>query len=174
MKALRTSISVLLLTVVLAFGSGMGLADGHEPSEEQMQAMMAEMAENMLLEDESPYDFEDTVARLGEAVDAAGWSIIGVQDMQAILAERGHDVLPVSIFSLCSAQYSAELLQYDDERIVSPFMPCSVAVYEKSNGSTYIARMNAALVAEPFGGVIADVMDTAAAETEEIIANTLK
>ena len=127
----------------------------------------------MMLEDESPYDFETTVERFEEAVVAGGWSVLTVHDMQDVLAGHGHDVDSVMIYELCSSEYSAEILELDDERIVSPLMPCRVSIYEKSDGSVYIGRMNSELMARPFGGVINDVMQTAAVETEEVIADVL-
>lgn len=127
----------------------------------------------MMLEDESPYDFETTVERFEEAVAAGGWSVLTVHDMQDVLAGHGYDVDAVKIYELCSSQYSADILALDDERIVSPLMPCRVSIYEKSDGSAYIGRMNSELMARPFGGVINDVMQTAAVETERVIANVL-
>ncbi len=124
----------------------------------------------MMLEDRSPYDFETTIEVFEEKVDEAGWSILATTDMKEILAGHGHDVLNVKIFELCSAQYSAEILALDDERIVSPLMPCRVAVYEKSDGITYITRMNSELMARPFGGAINEVMSVAAVEIEDVIA----
>ena len=123
----------------------------------------------MMVEDESIYDFETTVERFEEAVIEAGWSIPGHHDMQAILDSHGHDVLRIEIFELCSSRYSADILALDDERIVSPLMPCRISIYEKSDGKTYIARMNNSLMARPFGGIINDVMQQASAETEEIL-----
>lgn len=123
----------------------------------------------MMVEDESIYDFETTVELFEEAVVDAGWSIPGHHDMQAILESHGHDVLRMEIFELCSSRYSAEILVLDDERIVSPLMPCRISIYEKSDGKTYISRMNNSLMAIPFGGVINDVMQQASAETEEIL-----
>ncbi len=127
----------------------------------------------MMLEDESPYDFDTTVERFEEAVVAGGWSVLTVHDMQEVLAGHGHDVVGVKIYELCSSEYSAKILELDDERIVSPLMPCRVSIYEKSNGNAYIGRMNSELMARPFGGVINDVMQTAAVETEEVIADVL-
>lgn len=127
----------------------------------------------MMLEDESPYDFETTVRVFEAEVTAGGWSVLQVHDMQEILAGHGHDVAGVRIYELCSSQYSAEILTLDDERIVSPLMPCRVSVYEKSDGSVYIARMNSDLMARPFGGVISEVMQVAAVETEVVIDNVL-
>ncbi len=128
----------------------------------------------MILEDESPYDFEETISRFEREVEEAGWSIVGYQDMQEILEGHGHEVIDIKIFELCSARYSAIILKEDDERKVSPLMPCRVSIYKKSNGNTYITRLNSLLMARPFGGLINEVMQDAAAETEEIIAKVLQ
>ncbi|TVQ40478.1 MAG: DUF302 domain-containing protein [Spirochaetaceae bacterium] len=131
------------------------------------------MPRMMMLEDASPYGFEQTVEVFETAVRAEGWSVLTVHDMQSILAGHGHDVRAVKIFELCSSKYSAEILALDDERIVAPLMPCRVAIYEKSDGVTYIARMNSELMARPFGGVINSVMQTAAVETEGVISQVV-
>lgn len=132
------------------------------------------MPSMMMLEDESPHDFATTVEIFEREVRAGGWSVLVTHDMQETLEGHGHDVDAVKIFELCSSKYSAEILKLDDERIVSPLMPCRVAIYEKSNGRTYITRMNSQLMAQPFGGVIAEVMDQAAVETEVVIAKVLE
>ena len=128
----------------------------------------------MMLEDETKYDFDTTVQVFEEKLSDAGWSVLVIHDMQETLQGHGHDVLNVKIFELCSARYSAEILKLDDERIVSPLMPCRVAVYEKSNGKTYISRMDSELMAKPFGGVINEVMQQAASEIEDVIAEVIR
>ncbi len=128
----------------------------------------------MMLEDESRYDFDTTVEQFEQAVSDAGWSILTVHDMQETLSGHGHDVHSVKIFELCSARYSAEILKLDDERIVAPLMPCRIAIYEKSDGKTYISRMDSELLARPFGGVIKDVMQVAAVEMEDVIAQVIR
>lgn len=128
----------------------------------------------MLMEDESQFDFETTLEVFEQAVSDAGWSILTVHDMQETLKSHGHDVRAVKIFELCSSKYSAEILKLDDERVVAPLMPCRVAVYEKSNGKTYITRMDSQLMAKPFGGVITEVMDQAASEIEDVIAKVIR
>ncbi len=128
----------------------------------------------MMLEDESPRPFEPTVAAFEQAVADGGWTVLAVHDMQQILERHGHQVAAVKVFELCSSRYSAEVLAEDDARLISPLMPCRVAIYEKSDGSTHIARMNSELMARPFGGVIARVMNLAAVETEDIIASVLQ
>ncbi|MCC5914006.1 MAG: DUF302 domain-containing protein [Balneolaceae bacterium] len=128
----------------------------------------------MMLEDESAHDFETTIEVLEQELDNAGWSVLTVHDMQETLEGHGHDVMSVKIYELCSSKYSAEILQLDDERIVSPMMPCRVAIYEKSNGNTYIARMDSELLAKPFGGVINEVMQSAASEIEDVLVKLIK
>lgn len=128
----------------------------------------------MMLEDESKYDFDKTVEVFEKEVVDAGWKIAGLHDMKEILAKFDHDVINIKIFELCSSKYSALILKEDDERIVSPLMPCRVAIYEKSDGKTYITRMNSSLMAAPFGGLIKDVMDLAASETEVILEKVIK
>jgi uncharacterized protein (DUF302 family) len=128
----------------------------------------------MILEDRSSFDdFDTTVERFQQAVQEEGWSILDVHDMKSILAGHGHDILDVKIVEICSSRYSAEILLLDDERIVAPLMPCRVAIYKKSNGITYIGRMNSELMARPFGGVIREVMQTASAEMEAVIQQVI-
>ncbi|MCC5925616.1 MAG: DUF302 domain-containing protein [Bacteroidetes bacterium] len=128
----------------------------------------------MMMEDESRYDFETTVQIFEEKTLEAGWSVVVTHDMQEILQGHGHDVIGVKIFELCSSRYSAEILKLDDERIVTPMMPCRIAIYEKSDGKTYVARMDSQLMAKPFGGVINDVMQKAAAEMEAVVAQVIR
>ncbi|NLP47547.1 MAG: DUF302 domain-containing protein [Clostridiales bacterium] len=123
----------------------------------------------MMLEDVSKYGFEETVDKFEKEVTDAGWKISTVHDMQKTLQGFGHEVGEIKIYELCSSKYSAEILKLDDERIVSPMMPCRVAIYTKSDGNTYIGRMNSPLVSKFFGGVIDEIMQLAAGDTEEML-----
>jgi uncharacterized protein (DUF302 family) len=128
----------------------------------------------MMLESESKYGFDQTVEAFMAEVENAGWKVVGQHDMQGTLANFGHDILGVKIIEVCSAKYSAAILKLDDERIVSPLIPCRIAIYEKSNGKTYIGRMNSPLFGSMFGGVISDVIDEASVITEQMIRNVVK
>lgn len=151
----------------LALGMTLGLAAG--------AAVLYKMAPGLMIkEDVSKYDFETTVKNFEDEVIAAGWSIPTIHDMQATLDGFGHKVDEIKIFELCSSKHSAEILKLDDERIVSPMMPCRVSIYTKSDGKTYIGRMNSGLVAKFFGGVVDRVMKLAADETEVILEKLIK
>ncbi|MCH8557256.1 MAG: DUF302 domain-containing protein [Balneolia bacterium] len=130
-------------------------------------------SDNMMLEDRSSHSFDQTVESFEQKVAEAGWSIITVHNMSATLNQHGHDVNEVKVFELCSARYSVEILKLDDERIISALMPCRVAIYKKSDGYTYISRMDNEAFARPFGGVIHEVMTQAAGDIEEIIAEVI-
>jgi hypothetical protein len=54
---------------------------------------------------------------------------------------------------LCHREYASALLQDDANRKVATFIPCTFAVYEKSDGNTYIARLNVRLLGALLGGV---------------------
>ena len=50
-------------------------------------------------------------------------------------------------------------------------MPCTISVYQKSDGKTYIGTMNAGLLGKMFGGMIAEVMaGPVAADQQSFIA----
>ncbi|MCW3490677.1 DUF302 domain-containing protein [Dethiobacter alkaliphilus] len=173
-------VSALLLVFLLGFflqapaafgypAEWRGNADPFGVREQEQQEPM-----QMILENESKYDFTETVERFKQNVSDAGWSVVGVYDYKEILADRGFEVLDIKIIALCSGQHSNEILQGDDERMVSPLMPCTIAIYEKSDGNTYIARLNSGVMAAPFGGVVAEVMETVAVETEEMVQELIK
>ena len=134
----------------------------------------AAMNMQMILEHQSRYNFDETVSRLKDNVNEAGWSVVGEFDYREILGARGYDIRNIKILAICSGKYSAEILSLDDERMVSPLMPCRVAVYEKSDGNTYIARLNSGEVAQPFGGVIAETMMAVALDTEAIVQDLIQ
>lgn len=144
-----------------------GNSDPFGVNEEQPQMQM-------MLESESKYDFDETVELFEQNVAEAGWSVVGVYDYKEILADKGYDILDIKIIAVCSGEYSAAILEHDDERMVSPLMPCTISIYEKSDGTTYISRLNSGEVAAPFGGVIAETMETVAEETEAMIADLIK
>lgn len=125
---------------------------------------------NMFLENESIYGFNETVEKLKVEIENKSWKLSATHDLQQTMKTHGKDVLPVMVFAMCHPKHSSKILEKDDERIVSSMMPCRVSVYEKSDGKTYISRMNPSLMATTFGGLIEQVMTDSATEVEEIIS----
>jgi uncharacterized protein (DUF302 family) len=96
------------------------------------------------------------------------------QYLQKTLHDNGKDVLAVKVISLCHPRHSGKLLATDNERIVSSLMPCRISVYEKSDGKTYVSRLNSSLMAPLIGDLVAEVMSRSAADVEEIIRLALQ
>ncbi|MCK5812364.1 MAG: DUF302 domain-containing protein [Clostridiales bacterium] len=123
----------------------------------------------MLLEDESKYEFDETVEVLTASIESHGWKLPAVHDLQKTMIKFGYDVKKVQIFELCHPEHAARILEADEERIVSSLMPCRIAIYEREDGKVYISRLNSSLMSSLMGGLIKDVMTTAAEQNEEIL-----
>jgi len=123
----------------------------------------------MLVEKESRYSFEESVEKLEQSALEKGWKIPTVHDLQNTMNNFGKDVRSAKVFELCHPEHAYEILSRDKERIVMSMMPCRIAVYEKSDGKTYVSWMNTGLVGRMMKGVVPKVMKAASAESEEIV-----
>lgn len=128
----------------------------------------------MLREAESKYNFEQSVQVFEETAKEMGWKIPTVHDMQKTMQVNGYEVASMKVFELCHPEHAYEILNKDQERIVSNMMPCRVSIYEKSDGKTYISWMNTAMMGNMMGGVVADVMSVASADSEKMIESIRK
>lgn len=128
----------------------------------------------MLKEAESKYNFERSVEVFEQTAKDMGWKIPTVHDMQETMRVNGYEVSSMKVFELCHPDHAYEILNLDTERIVSNMMPCRVSIYEKSDGNTYISWMNTSMMGNMMGGVVADVMGIASAESEKMIASIKK
>jgi uncharacterized protein (DUF302 family) len=121
-------------------------------------AMVSVMPKMMIHERRSPLDYTETIERLATAVTNGGWIIAQKKDMQKSIAPYGKTIPPVTLLKICQADYASRILNTDDAMYVSVMMPCTIAVYQKSDGKTYVSTLNTGLMGRLFGGVIAEVM----------------
>ena len=128
----------------------------------------------MFFESRSKYSFEETINLLTELVPEYEWKIIQILDLQETMRKNGKEVLPVKVVEMCKPDYAYQLLSDDSLRIYANMMPCRVSVYEKSDGNTYISRMNSAMFAEQIGGVMQEVMSKAFDDVESMIKEIAK
>ena len=128
--------------------------------------------ETMFLENESKYKFAETVEKLTFEIEKNTWKLSAVHDLQDTLKKFGAEVLPIKVFALCHPKHSSRILSRDDERIISSLMPCRISVYEKSDGITYISRMNTGILAKSIGGITEEVMGDSTRD-DEVILSTL-
>jgi uncharacterized protein (DUF302 family) len=129
------------------------------------------MGELMVHEAKSPYDFEKTVAVITEEARHQGWVIPKVHDFQkSLLKFDQDDPGRIKVVKVCKPEYAARLLRQDDSKFVSVLMPCSLSVYEKSDGHTYVAAMNMELMSMLFQGDIGDTLSAVAKEDKSILS----
>lgn len=123
----------------------------------------------MLTENESKFSFEETEVKLTESLEEINWKLLNIHDLQAKMKANGYDVLDAKVFDVCKPELASKILKNDEERIVSPLMPCRIAIYKRSNGKTYFSRLNSGLIAKPMMGVVPEVMKIAATEIELLL-----
>ena len=142
-------------------------------TKDKKQKQVTQSNEQMFLENESKYNFAQTVEKLTAEIEKKAWKVSAVHDLQETLKKNGTEVLPVKVFALCNPIHSSKILLEDDERIVSSLMPCRVSVYEKSNGKTYISRMNTGVLAKSIGGIAEEVMIASSEDVEAILSSLI-
>lgn len=127
----------------------------------------------MFNEIESPFGVEETAARIQrniQGLEDRGWKLSGLRDPSKAVAFSGTNVLPVLLVEACSTTYSGPLLKDDDTRILSILMPCSITVYKKDNGKTYIGLMNSGLMGQLFGSKVAAIMGEVAKDQAKFVS----
>ncbi|WP_372808219.1 DUF302 domain-containing protein [Pontiella sp.] len=118
----------------------------------------------MVEEIESPLGYEETIAHLEKKVTDGGWKVSALMRLDQSLAKEGKSVRPVASMKICQPDHAEQVLLDDDARFLSVMMPCSIAVYEKADGKTYVSTMNSGLMGRLFGGTAQKVMAGAVAK----------
>ncbi len=123
----------------------------------------------MVEESKSPLSFDDTLQSIKEATIAKGWQIPTIHRLDKSMQKAGYQVLPLAVIELCHPDHAVKILKEDEARMVSSFMPCRVSVYQTSDGSVIVSRMNSALMSRIFPDLISEVMANATEEVEDIL-----
>ncbi len=122
------------------------------------------MPSKMLTERLSPFSINETVEKITTNAKAEGWVISSINPLhKSVKKHGGGNLSPVILINLCEANHAYNLLKEDENKIISVMMPCTISVYQKSDGKVYIGMMNAGLLGTMFGGTVADVMGGAVA-----------
>ena len=122
----------------------------------------------MLKEHQSPFGVEETVEKIKQNAVTDGWVVSGVTPLNdSVKKHGGGDLPPVMLINLCEAHHAFNILKEDKNKIVSVMMPCTISVYQKTDGKTYIGTMNAGLLGKMFGGTVAKVMGGKVAEQQQ-------
>ncbi len=124
---------------------------------------------SVMIESQSKYGFSETVDLLSKAIVENGWKVTITHDLQETMKKNGKEVLPVKVIELCNPGLAFQILSKDNLRSASPMLPCRLSVYEKSDGSTWISRMNAPAFADMIGGDAAKTIISAFNQAEEFV-----
>ena len=122
-----------------------------------------------IAERKSRFNFEETVEKLMAEAKRREWNIQAIHDLKQSLAKSGKTVKPVQVIEICKPAYSGQMLELNDERIMSVMMPCRISVYLKDDGKTYVALVNGSEMASGQPEKIARIMKAASDETFEIV-----
>ena len=128
----------------------------------------------LVIEQVSKFGFDETVSLLTAESERREWKIPAVHDLQQSLAKSGKSVRPVKVIEICKPEYSGQMLELSDERIMSVMMPCRISVYLKEDGKTYVSLLNGAAMAGGMPEKIASVMKAASDDTFEIVKTVLE
>ncbi len=124
---------------------------------------------SVILESESRFGFDESVQMIHEKAEETGWKIPTVHDLQQTLKNNDIDVLEVTVIELCKPQYSGTLMKEDASKFVSALMPCRISVYRKTDGKSYISRLNSNMLSMFMGGMIGEVMGESGNEIEMVL-----
>lgn len=126
----------------------------------------------MLREVPSPFGVEETAARIQRNVQSLshrGWTLSGLRNPAKAANSSGTNVPPTLLIEACSTKYSGPLLKDDNTRILSILMPCTITVYKKDDGKTYIGLMNSGLMGRMFGAKVGAIMAEVAKDQQQFV-----
>ena len=130
--------------------------------------------ENLFIESQSRYNFDQTMEKLSAAILSGGWNISVTLDLHASLSKSGIDVLPVKVIELCNPKLAFRILRNSETRIYSGMLPCKISIYEKENGKTCISILNTGSLASQIGGEVEAVMVEAFSQAEGFIYQVIE
>jgi len=139
-------------------------------------AMISMMRTRMVTAMRSPRSFEETCAAVERVVPSVeGWGFPSDPlDMHAKLSAKGFapgNLRRARSYFVCKPAFAQKVLQSRPE--MSAIMPCSWSVYELTDGSVYLAKMNIGMMARMFSGTVGATMGLVARDEQRFLAEIL-
>ena len=127
--------------------------------------MIYAMRRWMVVAHPSRRSFEDTCAAIERVISAnKGWGFpIPSWNFYETFVKKNlvpKGILELRIFFVCKSALASRVIA--DTPPMAGIMPCSWAVYEREDGSVWLSKMNIALMAMMFSGVIREAMSEVA------------
>lgn len=155
------AVTLLVISGLLTTGA---IADNH--------AAAGPDALKMLVEVESPLGFEETLERIEANAKELGWKVPEkwkVNFRRNMKKITDTDIGPNQVLKMCEPFAAAKLLVKDEYKQLAAMMPCTIAVYEKSNGKTYVAMMNLDVMGAMYGGDVKGMADELAPQMAKML-----
>ena len=157
------AVSLLACLALLVIVPASGLAGSRAPERGILDFM---------IERQSPLGFEETLERLEKNAKAEGWKVPSkwkVNFQRNLKKVTGTDIGPNRVLKMCEPYAAAKLLVKDQYKQLTAMMPCTLAVYVKSDGKTYISMVNLAAMGKMYGGDVAEMADALAPQMEKML-----
>ena len=159
----RFHASLVVLIVAMAFATGAAFADegGAGPADFKM-----------LIEVESPLGFEETLTRIEANAKDLGWKVPKkwkVNFQKNMMKITDTDIGPNQVLKMCEPFAAAKLLVKDEYKQLAAMMPCTIAVYQKSDGKVYVAMMNLEVMGMMYGGDVKDMAAELAPQMDQML-----
>ena len=158
------------IIISLIVGAVLGIGSLQIPAVQKI--IGKSLAPQMLIEIESPLDFYDTLDKLEENAKAAGWKVPQkwrVNFQRNLEKVTGVDIGPNEVIKMCEPEAAVRMLKHDEYKLLTTMMPCTIAVYEKSNGKTYISMMNMEILGLMYGGEVAEIAKELAPQMKKMV-----
>ena len=81
----------------------------------------------------------------------------------------GKDIGPNRVLKMCEPHAAVELLLQDRYKMLTAMMPCTIAVYVKSDEKTYVSMMNLDLMGKMYGGDVEKMAVKLAPQMEQML-----
>lgn len=135
-------------------------------------AVAGDQSQKMLIEVPSPLGFEETLARLEANAKELGWKVPQswkVDFQKNLMRVTDTDIGPNSVLKMCAPFAAVKILVKDEYKMLTAMMPCTLAVYQKSDGKTYVAMMNLEMMGEMYGGEVREMSQELAPQMAQMI-----
>jgi uncharacterized protein (DUF302 family) len=158
------------LIVGLVLGVIIGISSLQLPAVQQ--EIGKSLGSQMLIEVESPLGFDETLIKLEENAKYAGWKVPKkwkINFQKNLQKVTGVDIGKNEVLKMCEPEAAARILVHDEYKLLTTMMPCTISVYEKSDGKTYVSMMNMDMLGMIYGGVIAEIAAELSPQMKEMI-----
>jgi uncharacterized protein (DUF302 family) len=129
----------------------------------------------MIKEYPSPYTFEETLEKVKTNAKGLGWKVPKswkINFHKNLNKVVKVDIGPNTVIGMCEPKAAADILIHDELKQLAVMMPCKIAIYQKSDGKTYVSIMNMNLLGTAFGDVVKGITTELAPQMEKMVTFT--